>query len=211
MPIDYEVKQGDHVAKIAAQFGFGDFGTVWDHPANAALVQSRGNPNVLLPGDVLHIPDKTPKVESRATGQVHQFRKRTMPLLLRLALKGPDGLPLAGENVVLQVEGEKFELTTDDEGRIERRIRPTAESGKVTIRSSRIEAPLAIGHLDPVDVISGWRARLNNLGYGAGPTDDADDPLVRSAVEEFQCDQELPVTGDADDATRAALLSAHGC
>lgn len=211
MPIDYEVKQGDHVAKIAARFGLADFGAIWNHPSNAALKQVRGNPNVLLPGDVLHVPDKSARIESRATGQVHRFRRSSAKLLLRLALKGPGGEPVAGTKVALQVEGEKLDLLTDADGVIERQIRPTAENGKVTVKDIGVEAPLAIGHLDPIDVQSGWRARLNNLGYGAGSSDDPNDPKVRSAVEEFQCDQELPVSGEMDEATRETLRSAHGC
>lgn len=211
MSFDYEIAQGDHLVKIADRFGFADFGTIWDHPTNAPLKQLRGNPNVLLPGDVLHVPDRTPRVENRATGQLHRFQKRSASVLVRLALRGPDGLPLADAKIVLQIEGEKSNLVTDAEGVIERQIRPTAENGRVTIEESRVEAPLAIGHLDPVEVMSGWRARLNNLGYDAGPSDDPKDAQVRSAVEEFQCDRDLPVTGDMDTNTQSALRAAHGC
>jgi len=52
---------------------------------------------------------------------------------------------------------------------------------------------------------------LNNLGYEAGDVGAPDPERFRSAVEEFQCDQDMDVTGDCDDATQSQLRSAHGC
>jgi peptidoglycan hydrolase-like protein with peptidoglycan-binding domain len=67
-----------------------------------------------------------------------------------------------------------------------------------------------IGHLDPHDEDSGWQARLVNLGYIPGTLDDITDDHFRWAVEEFQCDHHLKVTGKLDDATRAKLKDSHG-
>jgi hypothetical protein len=53
---------------------------------------------------------------------------------------------------------------------------------------------LLIGNLDPVDEASGQRARLDNLGYFAGYTDDDRDQL-EWATEEFQCDEKLKDRG----------------
>lgn len=211
MPIEHVVAEGDHLTRIAEQHGFGDIHAIWDHPLNAELKGLRGNPNVLFPGDLLTIPDRSPRVENRATGQVHRFIRHHPTLLLRIALAGPDGLPLAALKVTLQIEGETISLVTNSDGVIERSIPPTAQNGKLTIEESRIEAPIAIGFLHPVEEMSGWRARLNNLGYGAGGADDPDDPIPRSAVEEFQCDQGLAVTGEMDATTRSKLRQVHGC
>jgi N-acetylmuramoyl-L-alanine amidase len=65
--------------------------------------------------------------------------------------------------------------------------------------------------LDPLDEGSGWRVRLNNLGYDAGESDDADNPRLRSAIEEFQCDYDLTVDGICGPQTQAKLLERHGC
>jgi hypothetical protein len=53
--------------------------------------------------------------------------------------------------------------------------------------------------------------RLSHLGYDVGEDLDAPDAdLLLLAIEEFQCDNDLDVTGEADDPTRARLLELHG-
>jgi N-acetylmuramoyl-L-alanine amidase len=211
MATDYPVEQGDHMVKIAAKFGFGDFNTIWNHAKNEELKKKRGNPNVLFPGDLVHIPDKKQKQESKPTEASHKFKAQRPKLMLRLTLKGPDGKPLSGKKITLKVEGDSFELSTDGNGAIQQKVKPMAENGKVIIKELSIEAPLKIGHLDPAEEVSGYRARLNNLGFAAGSSDDSADPRLRSAVEEFQCNHGLTVTGDVDDETRDKLKEAHGC
>jgi N-acetylmuramoyl-L-alanine amidase len=52
----YTVKQGEHLSRLAKQFGFSDYSTIWDHPENAELKRKRNNPNVLYPGDTCSFP-----------------------------------------------------------------------------------------------------------------------------------------------------------
>jgi hypothetical protein len=61
---------------------------------------------------------------------------------------------------------------------------------------------LQLGTLDPIDTSTGLTARLFNLGYG---TDD-----IAEAIRAFQAKKRLPVTGQADDATRSRLVSEFG-
>jgi N-acetylmuramoyl-L-alanine amidase len=70
---------------------------------------------------------------------------------------------------------------------------------------------LHIGELDPVDTFSGQQARLNNLGYFPGSSDQDDDPQFLSAAEEFQCDHGLTVDGKIGPKTQAKLKQVHGC
>ncbi len=77
-------------------------------------------------------------------------------------------------------------------------------------RLQGIAIPLKIGHLDPVDVQTGQIARLNNLGYFAGPLDPLDEKLLLSAIEEFQCDKGLQVDGKCGLKTQAKLVEVHG-
>lgn len=51
----YVVEQGDWLAKIADEHDT-TVAAIWNHPANAAHRAKRGSPDVLYPGDVLHIP-----------------------------------------------------------------------------------------------------------------------------------------------------------
>jgi peptidoglycan hydrolase-like protein with peptidoglycan-binding domain len=59
--------------------------------------------------------------------------------------------------------------------------------------------------------ISGVQARLNNLGYGAGPCDGVLGQRTRAALRLFQEDQEIDVTGEPDRATLDELEQAYGC
>lgn len=209
MVTEHIVKQGEYLSRIAAQYGFADYRTIWDHPENAELKQKRQNPNVLYPDDRIYIPDKQVRQESRPTEQRHRFKVRLQKVLLRMVVKNIDDQPIANTECELQVEGNVFQLTTDSNGLIEQPIPKTAESGKLTLLD--VEVPVQIGHLDPVEEVSGQQARLNNLGYNAGEVGGTNEEQLRSAIEEFQCDHELTVDGICGSDTQAKLKEVHGC
>jgi N-acetyl-anhydromuramyl-L-alanine amidase AmpD len=71
------------------------------------------------------------------------------------------------------------------------------------------ECPVESGHLNPVDTISGQRARLRNLGFDPGPDSDAMTEQMAAAIVAFQHHNGLPESGEADAATRAKLQSLH--
>lgn len=58
MPIRYKVRQGDTLAKIAAQHDFTDWQALYFHPANDELRRLRPNPSFVAPGDVVQIPER---------------------------------------------------------------------------------------------------------------------------------------------------------
>jgi hypothetical protein len=216
MATEHPVAQGEHLARIAKQYGFSDYRTIWDHPKNAKLKQERQNPNVLHPGDRLHIPDREVREESRATDQKHRFKVKGSRLMLRLVLEDIYERPIANAPCELFIEGDKQDVTTDGKGKIEVSIPPTAENGLLKVKSTEtaidgIAIPVKIGHLDPVEEITGQKARLGNLGYYGGAIDDKQDNEFRLAVEEFQCEHALAVDGVCGPATRAKLKSVHGC
>jgi N-acetylmuramoyl-L-alanine amidase len=211
----HTVRQGDYLSKITKQYGFADWQTIWNDPQNADLKQKRKNPNVLYPGDQVVIPDKDGKQESGATGQRHRFTSKHRKLMLRLVLKDLDFKPVANAKCVLHVDGQKFELTSQADGLVEHEIQPTAVEARLLVDAAKapitLNVPIAIGKLDPVDTPSGQKARLNNLGYFAGPLEENDDALFESAVEEFQCDHKLTVDGKCGPMTQARLKDIHGC
>jgi hypothetical protein len=206
---DYTIKQGDHVSALADQFGFRELKTIWDHPKNAALKDLRKSPHILLPGDTLFIPDKEPKTVAKATTQLHKFQVKTEELKLKLLFHDIDGQPRANEECTLDVEGAVTTEKTGADGTITKTIPKSAKVGKVTI--GKLDMPLLIGHLDPVEAQSGQIARLTNLGYEPGDMDAPDADRFRSAVEEFQCDHDLPVDGECAGSTQAKLKDVHGC
>jgi hypothetical protein len=207
----HTLRQGDHLSRVAQQYGFRDYRLIWDDPQNADLKKKRGNPNVLLPGDVLFIPAKQQKTETRPTTDVHTFRLKAARLMLRLVVRDFDNRPIPGTACELEVEGRKYALTTDGQGRIQQAIPATAENAVLRIAVLEMELPVKIGHLDPPDETSGWRQRLINLGYHFNPLDDGDETKLSHAIEEFQCDHGLKVTGQLDSATQAKLKDEHGC
>ncbi|MEZ4297448.1 MAG: peptidoglycan-binding protein [Polyangiaceae bacterium] len=208
MPFPYTVLPGDHLARIAARFGFFDERTIWDDPANAELRKLRPNPEVLLPGDVVTIPDKQPRNEEGQTDRRHTFIVRRNKLRLRIAVRDRFHVPQANLPVELELEGDSSSPVTDGQAIVERPISPTTESGHLSALGD--EVAVRVGFLDPVESRSGWKARLDNLGYAAGPVDASTPIEERSALEELQCDFGLPVTGAPDAATLQKLLEVHG-
>jgi N-acetylmuramoyl-L-alanine amidase len=94
-----------------------------------------------------------------------------------------------------------------------------AQQGQLLLKNETfaidLNVAIAIGHLDPVDTVTGQIGRLNNLGYDAGevqePVDDAAKEQFRSAVEEFQCNERLTVDGKCGPQTQAKLKQVHEC
>jgi hypothetical protein len=216
MAVYYTVVQGDHLSKIAKDNGFTDYTIVWDHPNNSDLKKQRQNPNVLLPGDQVFIPDMEEKHESGATDKHHTFTVDKKTLKLRLILEDIYEKPIAGAQCALLVDGQTYQLTTDGHGKLEQEIPLDAKEAYLTIRGDQTPfandtIPIKIGHLDPLDELSGQVARLNNLGYFAGDLDGTDTDAFESAVEEFQCDNKLTVDGICGPNTQAKLKQVHGC
>jgi hypothetical protein len=213
---NYTVQQGDHMSSIAKAFGFSDYQTIWNHPNNASLKQQRQNPNVLLPGDNVFVPDRALRQESRSTDQKHTFVKKATGLKLRLTLLDQYEKPIANASCTLSLGSDTKTVTTDGNGRIEEDIQPDVHDGILVIQDDQTplyntQIPLKVGDLDPVDAVSGQVARLNNLGYFAGDVNTPDQTTFESAVEEFQCDQKLTVDGICGPNTQAKLKLVHGC
>ena len=82
---DYTVQEGDCIGSIAFANGF-TWSTLWNDPSNAALKQKRKDPNLLLSGDVVHIPDLRIEQVPCATDQRHSFRLKGVPAKLKIQL-----------------------------------------------------------------------------------------------------------------------------
>ncbi|MGH8003256.1 MAG: PGRP and LysM peptidoglycan-binding domain-containing protein [Limisphaerales bacterium] len=215
MSIGHKVKQGESLPGIAKQYGFTDWKKIYDHPENQDFKKKRPNPNILFPGDKINIPDKETKEESCPTEQKHRFKLLGQPLKLRLALKDFGSEPLANAPCELEIDGTVYSLTTDGEGMIEQPISNSAEKALLRFQDPLVPfdvaIPIQIGHLDPVEELTGQKARLSNLGYYFGPVDGLEDEKLRMAVQEFQCDNDLKVDGVCGPKTQTKLKEIHGC
>jgi hypothetical protein len=220
MSIIHTVRQGEHLSGIAYAYGFG-YEQIWNHPENAALKQKRQNPNVLLPGDTVVIPDKDTSGVNGATDKQHVFVLKTPSLKLQLKLAEIYGNPIASTPCELVLAPERIALVTDSDGKVEQKIPPTVTDAflliedHVEVKGSQVpfdtELTIKIGHLDPVEELSGQVARLSNLGYYRSDLSEVDAAEFKSAVEEFQCEHSLKVDGICGRATQASLKQAHGC
>ena len=217
MATDYTVQQGDYLAKIAKDFGFSDYRTIWNHPDNSELKSKRKNPNILYPGDKLVIPDRKLREENRAVNKKHTFKKRESRLRLRLVLEDMYEKPIANAQCLLAIDGDFRRIKTDGQGKIDEPLRPGTTSATLIIQDAAqthlnsVEIPIKIGHLDPLEELSGQRARLKNLGYFPGDVDDKNDPAFVTAVERFQAEHRLTVDGICGPKTQAKLKDVHGC
>lgn len=202
----YVVKSGDCIASIGMASGFFP-DTLWQSPANADLKALRKDGNVLFPGDVVAIPDLRPKSASCATGRRHDFRRRGVPEILRIALLRR-GKPRADIPYDIEINGRVIaSARTDAEGRLQHYVPPDATSGRLIL--SETEAyDLALGYLAPASTESGARARLMNLDLLAAA--DADAGAYAAALTELQIQNELEPTGILDEGTQQRLIAAHG-
>lgn len=209
MPKQHRVREGEGLSSIAAQYGFFP-DTIWNDPANNSLRSEREDPNILMPGDVLTIPDVRPKEETRPTGAVHRFQRLGVPAILRIQVRIDDELR-AFQPYTLVIDGtHRRSGATDKDGVLEEFVPPGARLGVLKVGPDDHEFTLRIGHVRPVKSVEGVRTRLNNLGFLAGDPMAAGDEETRKAVLAFQGAAGLPENGDwQDGAFQAKLLSLH--
>lgn len=215
MPVAHVVQQGEHGSAIVDQYGFSLLSTVWNDPLNADLRQTRQTPDILLPGDTIQIPDKSIQNRTAATGLVHVYVVPLDKVRVRLRLLDLAGKPIENHPCDFTIEDQAAASTSDGDGIVDGPAPRNVAAAGLKIDDN--EFVVAVGRLDPIEDESGWQARLINLGYlekpdpsfaGAAQTRDRE---VKSAIEEFQCDQSIPLSGAMDDATISALRAVHGC
>jgi hypothetical protein len=209
----HDVKPGDCMSSIAEEYGF-FWQTLWNLPENASLKAQRGNPNVLMPGeDVVFVPEKREKIESRSTGDIHRFRVKNVPAKLRIQFLA-DGKPRANVPYTLTIDGKVVSRPgdrTDGNGLVVCSISPLAEAGMLVLGEGKdcIEYALHLGQLNPASEVTGAQQRLRNLGYYDGPLDGVLNEATQDAIRAFQARSGLKPTGALDQATQSKLRSVH--
>lgn len=239
MAEDHLITQGEDVLSVTHFRGL-LWKSVWEDAKNADLRTAREDPNILMPGDVLHVPDLEEKTESGATEKKHRFKTPTVKVKVDLRLirplreegermeqeatdpweyrEVPPGKmkvePMAGVPFVILADGvEVAKGQTDGDGRIQEKV-PTASSAGTLILHQGTDTEqrydLRWRHMDPLKEVSGVCKRLFNLGLPC-PPETTVTPAVAGALRIFQQQNNVPVTGQADEATRAKLKEKHGC
>ena len=200
---DYVVQQGECLLSIADAHGL-LWETIWNHPQNSALKRARLDPNVLMPGDRLFIPERTPKEESCATEKRHRFLLKGTPAKLKLRLLRNDQ-PRANLPYRLEAGGRWKSGTIDADGFLEETIPPGATSVHLILSqgSTQEEYDFTLGTVDPLTTRDGVLGRLANLGY---VTEGDGSEAIRAFLEK----KGLAVTGTVDSATQSAIKAEFG-
>lgn len=210
---DHEVQQGECLSSIAHQYGISDWRQLWNHPDNAAL-RGRRNPHILKPGDIVKIPDDIGPAFNGHSGEAGAFRlSPAPPTEIRLILTDNFGNPYSQKEYRVEIAGESITGTTAEDGLLSCEIPPEATRAVLTLwlESStgspgrKLTWELDLGYLDPIEEISGVQARLRNLGYDIDDISGSLDEPTRRAIRMFQAEEQLRITGEIDDSTRARL------
>jgi hypothetical protein len=202
------VRGGDGVSSIAFAYGFAP-STVWMAPENAQLRELRADGDVLMPGDVVHVPELRPRMERCAMDARHTFRRKGVPALVQVQLYH-DGRPRRDEPFELYADGALLARgRTSDEGVLRTYVPNSARAGRLIVGVDRQEMAIEFGGLHPISERSGVQQRLRQLGFYRGPADGAESRALTAAVRAFQRYVGLPVTGTIDAATRDKLAVLH--
>jgi outer membrane protein OmpA-like peptidoglycan-associated protein len=118
--------------------------------------------------------------------------------------------PMNNKEYTLEVANRQFQGVTSEEGIISHAVPSHVNTGKLTINKWSVD--LTIRDLESVAQIKGAQARLNNLGfYVRAHVNDQIDENFRRALQCFQTEYQLEVTGELDEATKQKLEEVHGC
>lgn len=159
---EYVVLQGECLSTIAERTGH-TWQTIWNDPNNAELKRIRKDPNTLIEGDRLTIPDLRMKKMSVQTTETTRFVRKSIPPKFRIrfmtrpewevdestvigeseeahaVFEDPliqvkkESVPLANEPYVLDIDGVESAGYTDDEGIVEVFIPSDAKKGVIIL------------------------------------------------------------------------------
>lgn len=208
-PASLKIRLGDHLSRVAATWGFRSYAPLWNDFENNPLRHRRANPNILGVDDPVHVPVLELREVDRPTEQRHRFKAEILPLVARFEFKTWLGKPIEAAPKTVSVDGRPVEFKNPGPGKVE--VPVTALSDRCAICFPDTEVTGRVGFLQPVATVAGYRERLNNLGYQAGASDDVKEIELRSAIEEFQCDQHLAVDGKCGPVTQSRLAAVYGC
>jgi len=220
----YTVKQAECISSIAFKYGFFS-DTIWNDSKNSELKQKRKDPDVLLPDDVVYIPDLREGVYEVAPEVKHTFRRQSVPAKFKLLLLDGDD-PRPDLAYQFEVDGELRKGKTNGEGVLEEFIPPNASRARLIIDHAEEdrdpeEYVLRFGGLAPVSEESGVRQRLENLSYLRANADKDELNVAVMNFKEDHCDLEIKRDGTAttseieeykriNQTTRDKLVEVHG-
>lgn len=118
MAVNYQFKLGDCIFCVIKEHGL-LAATVWEHSNNASVRQKRKELKLLLPDDVVFIPDIRPKEVQEPTNQVHKFQMKGEKHRhwIEIELIGEDDKPIPNEKYkIILPDGSVKEGQLDRDG-----------------------------------------------------------------------------------------------
>ncbi|MBB1369130.1 peptidoglycan-binding protein, partial [Pseudoalteromonas sp. SR44-5] len=135
----------------------------------------------------------------------------------RLQIIHEDGDDITGKRIVLNIGSQTIDTVLPSDGLVEVELN---ENDTLTAQvdlylkedqSSPSESFTAqVGHLDPIDTLSGVQARCNLLGFDCGTVDGVNGAKTKAGVRDFQYEHDLEVDGIAGKKTKAKLQQVFG-
>lgn len=204
------VKQGEDVYSIAYEYKMAKWEDLYHHPLNKRLRETRQDPGLLYPGDVVYIPDLETIKYKLATNQKHHIVLPTKITKLVLRLLNEQGAPLQCKKYELSAGGKVVFGTTDGDGKLEEKIPVSINHATLKVWPNDDQQDfwiyqLGLGQLDPTEEISGVQGRLRNLGQASGPLDGQFGPVTHTALQQFQQLASIAAAGAVDADTKKKL------
>jgi hypothetical protein len=199
----YVIRQGDYLLKVAYKFGF-EADPVWNDPSNDDLRKLRPNPNILLAGDILHIPDQVDKKAASfdlAIGSTNTFVAPPPPTVtVTVQFVDGDDAVYASKAYTIEELDQLTGLKADGQGVVTFEAPVTLDEATLVFTESGETWVLAIGELNPIDSLSGMLQRLKSLGEVDGATEfDENDPTNNFDVLRDGLRSLKEPAGDGDD------------
>ncbi|HKJ19460.1 MAG TPA: peptidoglycan-binding domain-containing protein [Woeseiaceae bacterium] len=110
----HKVVSGDCIHSIADAHGH-FWETVWSHPDNSDLRRKRETPSVLEPGDEVAVPEIRVETEPAATEKKHRFRRRGVPVSLRIVVKKAKSDEEAKTSAIEDRDPDALDLEEEDQ------------------------------------------------------------------------------------------------
>ncbi len=204
------VREGEYLDQTACAWGWKSK-DLWEHPCNSALRQTRNDPNMLAPGDVVRIPVRKRKPATVSIGAENALVGVLPEICVRVRLLDDDGKPLAGEEFLLEGMETPPDAKTTGDGVAEFHPSIFAREVEIVLPKRRMQVAVRIGSLDPPSEPSGVRQRLANLGYCAPEAIDEElaEAAVGDAFRRFLDDAKKAPSCGGDEALKA-LVRSHG-
>jgi N-acetylmuramoyl-L-alanine amidase len=217
MTQQHTVAQGETLLRIAKQYGYQTSKALYNHPSNAEFKALRPDPNLIYPGDKITIPPKKEKFIPLRTNSINSFVVQNEKEYFRLQIIHEDGDDITGKRIVITIGSQTIDTVLPSNGLIEVELNESDSlTGQVDLylkedQNSPSESFTAqVGHLDPIDTLSGVQARCNLLGFDCGTVDGINGSKTKAGVRDFQYEHDLEVDGIAGAKTKAKLQQVFG-